>query len=110
MIDLSRIPDDKTWGVICENEDDLVEFVEAIKTQRKDVDIGSFRNKTKLSESFYHGKAYFLNYSNSHRLQHGEPRSLPGGLITMTIHQLRVCVDLPEIQADQVESLSLFGF
>lgn len=108
-VDLSRIPDDKWWGVICENEKDLIEFVDAIKDQRKDVDIGSFNDPSKLTDPRYHGKAYFLNYLGSKRLQNGWPDDLPSELNTMRLEELFYAPDLPDIDADQLEMLSMLG-
>lgn len=108
-VDLSRIPDDKWCGVICENEQDLVEFVNAIKDQRKDIDIGSFNDPSNLANPRYHGKAYVLNYLGSKRLQFGRPDSLPGELCTMMFEELFCAPDLPDIDADQLEMLSMLG-
>lgn len=109
MINLSRIPDDKSWGVICNTEQELREFVEAIKSQRPDIQIGSFRNSSKLSEEYYHGKAYFLNYRDSHNLQHGLPGNLPENLHTLTFDELLTAPELPDIDANLLESLSTLG-
>ena len=108
-VDLSRIPDDKWCGVICENEKELAEFVNAIKEQREDVDIGSFKDTSKLANPRYHGKAYFLNYLGSKRLQHGRPDGLPSELNTMRFEELFCAPDLPDIEADQLEMLSMLG-
>ena len=108
-VDLSHIPDDKWWGVICENEQDLVEFVNAIKDQRKDIDIGLFNNPSKFADPRYHGKAYFLNYLGSKRLQHGTPKSLPRELHTLKFEELLCAPDLPDIDMGLLEALSLLG-
>mgnify|MGYP006313475231 CR=1 FL=1 len=73
MLDLNRIPDGKWYGVICDTEQELRDFIEAVKFQRCDIDIGLFNDPRKMSNSRYHGKAYFLNYLGSKRLQHGTP-------------------------------------
>ena len=108
-VDLSRIPDDKWWGVICENEKDLIEFVNAVKDQRKDINIGLFDDPRKMSNSIYHGKAYFLNYLGSKRLQHGTPESLPRELHTLKFEELLCAPDLPDIDMGQLEALSILG-
>jgi hypothetical protein len=108
-VDLSRIPDDKWWGVICENEQDLVEFVNAVKDQRKDIDIGSFNDPSNLANPRYHGKAYVLNYLGLKKLQFGRPDSLPGELSTMKFEELFYAPDLPDIGTDQLGMLSLLG-
>lgn len=108
-VDLSRIPDDKWWGVICENEKDLVEFVNAVKDQRKDIDISPFNDPSKLADPRYHGKAYVLNYLGSKRLQYGRPDSLPSKLSTMMFEELFCAPDLPGIDTDQLEKLSMLG-
>lgn len=108
-VDLSHIPDDKWWGVICENEQDLVEFVNAIKDQRKDIDICSFSDPSKLADPRYHGKVYFLNYLGSKRLQYGRPDALPSELNTMRLEELFCAPDLPDIDAGQLEMLSMLG-
>lgn len=109
IIDLSRIPDDKWYGVICNSELELRTFVEAIKTQRSDIDIGSFSDKRKLAERRYHGKAYFLNYLGSKHLQTGDPAGLPRELRTMSFDELLVAPELPDIDFNQLEALSLLG-
>lgn len=110
MIDLSRIVDDTKCGVICETEGELRMFVDAIKSQRKDIDIGSFKNSDrKMSESYYHGKAYFLNFKNTKYLQYGNPKSLPEGLYAIPISDLLSVQDLPDINADQTQALSMLG-
>ena len=86
-----------------------VEFVNAIKDQRKDINIGSFNDPSKLADPRYHGKAYFLNYLGSKRLQHGRPDSLPSELNTMRFEELLCAPDLPGIDTDQLEKLSMLG-
>ena len=109
MIDLSRIPDDRRWGVFCETEQELRELVDAIKSQRKDVDLGLFANPLNLAETKYHGKAFFLNYARSKRLQYGDLGQLPVSLITMKFEELLCAQDLPDIDASQLETLSMLG-
>lgn len=110
MIDLSRIVDDTKCGVICETEGELRMFVDAIKSQREDIDIGSFEDSDKkMSESYYHGKAYFLNYKNGKYLQYGNPKSLPAGLYAIPLSELLSVQDLPDINVDQTQALSMLG-
>lgn len=109
MLDLNRIPDDRLWGVICDTEQELRDFIEAVKFQRCDIDIGSFDDPRRMSNSSYHGKAYFLNYLGSKRLQHGSPRSLPRELHTLKFEELLCAPDLPDIDMGQLEALSLLG-
>lgn len=109
MLDLKRIPDDKWYGVICNTEQELRDFIEAVKFQRCDIDIGLFNDPRKMSNSRYHGKAYFLNYLGSKRLQHGTPESLPRELHTLKFEELLCAPDLPDIDMGQLEALSLLG-
>lgn len=109
MLDLNRIPDDKWYGVICDTEQELRDFIEAVKFQRCDIDIGLFNDPREMSNSRYHGKAYFLNYLGSKRLQHGTPESLPRELHTLKFEELLCAPDLPDIDMGQLEALSLLG-
>jgi hypothetical protein len=109
MLELSRIPDDRLWGVICNTEQELKDFVEAVKSQRSDIDIGSFGNQSTLAMERYHGKAYFLNYLGSRHLQQGTPVGLPRDLSTMSFEELLIAPELPDIDTDQIEALSMLG-
>lgn len=109
MLDLRRIPDDKWYGVICNTEQELRDFIEAVKFQRCDIDIGLFDDSRRMSNSIYHGKAYFLNYLGSKRLQHGTPGSLPSELHTLKFEELLCAPDLPDIDMGQLEALSPLG-
>lgn len=109
MVDLSRIPDDRYWGVICETEEELKEFVSAVKTQCKDISVGSFVHPSEISKKHYRGKAFFINYSNSRRVQYGEVAALPSNTKTMRFDELLSVQDLPDISADQLGVLSMLG-
>lgn len=109
-LDLNRIPDDRLWGVICNTEQELRAFIDAVKIQRSDIDIGSLGNPSRLSDGQYHGKAYFLNYRDSKCLQMGTPRNLRDGLYTMGFQELVCAPELPDINIDQLEVLSMLGF
>ena len=109
IIDLKRIPDDRYWGVICETEEELREFVSAVKTQCKNIDVGIFANSSEISKEYYRGKAFFINYSNSGRIQYGDVVTLPSNLKTMRFDELFPVQDLPDISEDQLGALSMLG-
>ncbi len=109
MSDLKRIPDARYWGVICDTEEELREFVSAVKTQRKNIDVGTFAHSSEISREYYRGKAFFINYSNSRRIQYGDIEALPSNVKTMRFDELLSVQDLPDISADQLGVLSMLG-
>ena len=107
MLNLCIISDDKKQGVLCESLDQVRELVEAIKSQRPDIDIGDWT--TELKESKHANRVYLLNYCGHKRLQHGRVSDIKTlGLSYLQFHEL-LMYDLPEIDANQTDILSLLG-
>ena len=106
MLNLSLITDDTRIGVLCKTLDQFEMLLNAVKTQRPDIDCELHLSFT---ESNYANKAYFLNYNRSKRLQCGSLDVVHDlGLTYFQFNELWED-DLPEFEENQTGILSLLG-
>lgn len=107
MLNLSAINDDTKVGVFCETLSQVEMLIDAVKTQRQDINTGDWPRD--LKESTHANRAYYLNYRGSKRLQHGKPDVVRDiGLSYLHFEELWM-EDLPDIEVDQIGILSLLG-
>lgn len=107
MLNLSAIPDDMKFGVLCETLSQVEMLIDAVKTQRPDVTIRI--RPEELRVDVHANRAYYLNYRGDRLLQHGNPSVVRGlGLSYLRFEELWVD-DLPDIEGNQTGILSLLG-
>lgn len=106
VLDFGVITDETKVGILCTTLGQAEMLIDAVKIQRPDINTGDW---PKLLRSETHAnRAYFLNYRNSKRLQHGDPKHLPDGLTYIPFEAL-LMDDFPNIDANKTGILSLLG-
>ena len=107
VLNLSVIPDDRKVGVLCETLGQVEMLIDAVRSQRSDVDVGDWCRELKKSK--HANRVYFLNYCGSKSLQHGRPAEIKAlGLRSISFDELW-WNDLPEFEENQTGILSLLG-
>ena len=107
VLNLSAISDDSKIGVLCETLSQVEMLIDAVKTQRPDIDTGDWHKD--LNKGTHTNRAYYLNYNKSKRLMHGDPAGVRSiGLSYIGFDDLWQD-DLPEFRANQADILSLLG-
>lgn len=106
VLNLGLIQDDRSIGVLCETLDQFEVLLDAIKTQRPDVDCELHLEKT---ASNYANKVYYLNYCNNRVLQMGNPAEVHILRLTYFRFEELWIEDLPDISVNKKGIMSLLG-